>query len=158
MKHFLIVLLLVGSALGNGHDPHDGNWWRTLSHDKKIAYVVGYSDGNCAGEIRVWTALPLDYTLHSGVASSVFPKGPPYAGQCEFPEQTTYGQISDAIDQFYHDASNRLIFIDDGWRYVKAKIEGTPWSAAKLQKERENIACASTPGCIEALVKKATSK
>jgi hypothetical protein len=121
MKTLLAVLLLTGLAMGQDQ-LHNGNYWRSFPHDVKIGYLIGYTDA-CAWE----------------------GKAPASVRHCRFPDPATYAQISDAIDEFYENASNRLISTSDAWSYVKAEVEGRPWSAAKLQQTRKLAATSIVP-------------
>ena len=136
MKTLLAVFLLTGAALGQ----NNGNYWRSLSREMKIAYVVGYSDGAMSGTTKLLDAVkPLSVQQKSQL------RIPWCCSLFEFPNGTTYGQTADAIDQFYQNANNRLISISDAWDYAKAEVEGNPWSAAKLQQTRKLAATSIVP-------------
>lgn len=115
-------------AFAQNSDSHNGNWWLKLDSPSKLMYVIGYTDGKCTGEVRALLAVHLTEEQTKDVP------------RCTWPKETTYGQISDSLDQFYKDYRNRLILTDDALDYTKARIEGKPESPNELNKLREMAA------------------
>lgn len=98
-----------------------GNWWRGLSADGRVGFVIGYTHGLCEGGAQVLNALsPLSEKQEKSIP------------RCTFPAETTFGQIMDAVNQFYEDANNRLILIQDAFTVVRAQIEGHPLSPQQI--------------------------
>ena len=96
---FILVLVLVcvlRTANAKPFEPN-GDWWRTLLKEAKLAYVIGYVDG------AFWIA---DKTS----TGSPFPQNglPPY-------------DMRDFLDRFYENPSNRRILIRDVFERLNAK-------------------------------------
>jgi hypothetical protein len=124
MKTLLAVLLLTGLATGEDAI-HNGNFWRTFSSEMKTAYIVGYSDGRCDDALKV-----------SAIEPPLSAQQLSHVTGCRGAGQVTYGQLLEAIDQFYQNPSNRLILIPSAYDYVTAEIEGRPLSQKELQTMR----------------------
>lgn len=128
MKSLLVGFLLCGVAWAG-----DGNWWRDLPSDMRLGYVIGFMDGRCSGGMHVLDALePLSQKQMSSIP------------RCTFPPTTTYGQVRDAIDQFYENASNRLILTESAFDVVQAEIEGHPLKAERIASLRRLAAQSPT--------------
>jgi hypothetical protein len=138
MKHLLVVLLLTG-AFAHAQT-HNGNWWRTLEPSNKLMYVIGYMDGDCAGEMRALMQVQPTQAQREHIT------------KCVWPDAVTFGQVKDGLDHFYRDYRNRLIFADDALTIVKKEVEGQPTSTAEVEKLRKNAACVQSPSCFNALV------
>jgi hypothetical protein len=128
-KGIAIFLLLGAAAMAQESPTHNGNWWRTIPYDMRVGYVMGYLEGGCHQESDVLASLnPLSDEQRSKIPS------------CVFPNQTTFGQIVDAMDQFYHDANNRLIWSENAFDCVRAALYGKPFPQKEIARMRRSAA------------------
>lgn len=58
MKKILttITICFLATLASSTQNP-DGNWWGQLTVPEKTAYIIGYGDGDCIGELRTMEQL-----------------------------------------------------------------------------------------------------
>jgi hypothetical protein len=128
MKQVLVVLIVCLSGIAGAQKAQidDGTWWSGLSY-QQLFYVIGVSQGRCAGAYEALRRVQPRPKLSK----------PP---ECNRAGEATYGQITDAVSQFYSDARNRLILATDAFRFVEREIDGNPLSHTELEAMRRNAA------------------
>ena len=117
---FSIIILLL-TPLANA--AMDGNYWRTLSADIKLAYLKGYThamascsafatpmlnDGSEAMNAQCGALVGFKANKAIALVTKVRPS-----------------QLSDAVDQFYRDATNRLIPVPRALGVIFMRLTGS---------------------------------
>jgi hypothetical protein len=92
----------------------DGNRWRALDDNSKLAYVVGFLDGMYLGHCITCWDLPgqdVDPCWANAVKS--------YSqNRARLVNRNTYGDFVEGLDKLYVDERNRKIAINDGMNVV----------------------------------------
>jgi hypothetical protein len=92
----------------------DGNRWRTLDHNSKLAYVVGFLDGMYLGHCITCWGLPSrqDDPCWTNAVESYS------QNRARLVNQNTYQDFVEGLDKLYADERNRKIAINDGMQVV----------------------------------------
>ena len=93
----------------------DGNRWRSLDYNSKLAYVVGFLDGMYLGHcITLWD-LPSSQDDDPCWANAVKSYS---QNRARLVNQNTYQDFVEGLDKLYADERNRKIAINDGMQVV----------------------------------------
>ena len=98
-RWFILVFAIVCALRTANAKPFEpnGDWWRTLPKEAKLAYVLGYVDG------ALWVA------MNTKTGSPFSQNGlPPY-------------DMRDFLDRFYENPNNRRVLIRDVFERLNAK-------------------------------------
>lgn len=125
-----------------------GREWVRLSGPEKIAWISGFSEARVVweAEVRLNTlgcmdaadikrGLPCKYP--NGTTSSAF----------SFPRSLTVGEISESLDQFYSEPTNRVIPILFAFDWVDLKAHGAPDAALKAWESTMRACTADASTC-----------
>jgi hypothetical protein len=97
------------------HVRPDGNRWRTLDQDSKLAYVVGFLDGMYLGHcITLWN-LPGGQDDGSCWANAMKSYS---ENRNRLVNQNTYQRGVEGLDRLYTEERNRKIAVHDGVQVV----------------------------------------
>jgi hypothetical protein len=97
MKRVLIAVLVCFSGIAGAQKAQvdDGTWWSGLSYTEQLFYVIGVSQGRCAGACEALIR------VKSGPKLSKPP-------ECNRAGGATYGQMTDAVTQSQEGAPSKL--------------------------------------------------
>jgi hypothetical protein len=155
MRAFLCVCLLPltlfpanAQKAGGALPLTTGREWLRLSVPEKIAWVAGFYEARLVWEeeVRLNTpgcidgadikrGLPCKYP--NGTTSSAF----------SFPRSLTLGEISESLDQFYSEPTNRVIPIFFAFYWVDLKAHGVPEAALKAWESTMRACTADASTC-----------
>jgi hypothetical protein len=138
----LVAVCLTFAPIVRGADnQRDGNWWNTLSHPTKVAYALGFLDGNSYAEVKFQG--PLLYGMadpktgqpdraRANVAMTISKLEDDQAKELN---NVTSGQLADGLDHIYADYRNMRIHALDALIVVIRSINGM--SDAEVEKMLE---------------------
>ncbi len=116
----IAFLVLTSSAYGGASD---GNFWRTLSSDIKGAYLKGYIEAMAScGAFATPKLNAGSEAINAQCGLLVGSKGNKAMALLT---KVTPAQLSDALDQFYGDATNRLIAVPRALGVIFMRLTGS---------------------------------
>jgi hypothetical protein len=123
----LVSVLLLLSVLSWGQGRRDGNWWRQLDSETRVAFMVGFLDGihmgtnfSYWGDAHVNGTGKVDVGFYQRIQASMRVMAKKYMMNVET------GQLSDGITAFYGDYRNRSILVSDAVWIALRSIAGDP--------------------------------
>ncbi len=123
----LVFVLWLPAVAGAADDLRNGNWWRGLNDASKVEYAIGLMDG----ALGFHKALTRPFKPEAITTPEADPSEDVRVHQLVVAlllNGVTAGLLRDALDQFYSDASNRLISSVDTADVVLNEIAGAPKS------------------------------
>src|SRR6266436_1301392 len=116
MRH-LLLLMIAGAALCQAPKAPDrtdkvanGRFWKALSNEGRLYYVIGFSDGVVSSSLEaIATYIP----------------------------NATYGETVEAIDRFFAEPENAAIPVRDAVRVFRMKLNGA--SPERIEEEKAAI-------------------
>jgi hypothetical protein len=120
----MMAALVIYTGTVGAQERRDGNWWRSGSIEYRLGYAIGLIDG--AGRLND----AIEEAARRVDPEAMKQRGPQarlaVLKASSILPGVTSGQLMDGIDQFYADATNRLIHpANAGW-VVLNRIAGMP--------------------------------
>jgi len=120
----LCLFLTVPVTRNQEYDRRDGDWWRGINRVSKAYYLAGIVDGVELGNRlsigRIDKNDKADKECSERVTTT-------FSSQCaKFLANVTLIQLTDGLDAFYGDSTNRRILARDATWLVLNRIVGTP--------------------------------
>jgi hypothetical protein len=107
------IVLASGTGLTQTNDseaPHNGRYWRTMSHGERLAYLMGYLDGAAEGAMESMETKQLsDENVRARLKHVV-------------PNQMTFGELEESVSAFYQIPENRILPASVAVRVVAMKF------------------------------------
>ena len=120
----LCVFLTAPLTRNQEFSRRDGNWWRGINRVDKAYYLAGFIDGLELG--NRWSLVEIDKNDKANKEDSQRVT-PAFSSQRnKYLANVTHIQLSDGLDAFYGDATNRTILLHDAVWLVLNQIAGTP--------------------------------
>lgn len=136
MRIAKLLLLLAAIVLCRdsfAQSDRNGNWWNGNDRSSKVAYVIGFWDGETEESdvfsITLGLNLPQKYFKEMLEFVAVVTKEA--VARSERSRGITAGQMVEGADAFYKDYRNRLIPVRAIFRAVKWSIAGTDEAATE---------------------------
>jgi hypothetical protein len=118
------LLLTAPLSRNQEYDRRDGYWWRGIDRVSKSYYVAGVVDGVELGNKLSVDGIAKDGKDYDEVSERVTAS---FSSQrSKYLAKVTLIQVSDGLDSFYTDSTNRRILARDAVWLVLNQIVGTP--------------------------------
>ena len=118
----LACSLLLSASMAAGQ-PNDGNYWRTLDAQSKGAYVLGFRDAMASCPAFATPKLNSGSTVANAQCKVLLGTNDNKAIGLVL--KVTQGQLRDALDQLYEDATNRLLLISRALGVIFMRLTGS---------------------------------
>lgn len=126
----ILIALLFNTALGHAEDaPRDGNWWNQQRNSFKIAFLIGFTEGQ-AYEDQRWSEAIIGAMRGTAGQCTDSQRWAPETIVAKENEKefgnVTINQLEDGLDKIYSDYRNRRIRISSAVLLVVRSMDGTP--------------------------------
>jgi len=105
-------------------DRRNGTWWMGITRVNKAFYLAGFVDGIVLGNGFSVAGIDKNDKDYKEVTERVAAS---FSSQrAKYLSNVTHIQLSDRLDAFYGDSTNRIILVHDAVWLVLKQISGTP--------------------------------